>query len=329
MRLLRSAAIGAALVALGVSTVACKKPGAGDPCREIGRATCVDAAHALSCRGYSWHLDRCLGAHACSEHDGTTTCDQTIAEENDTCGERGKLTCTADHKAMLRCDGAKFHEASTCRGANGCDAEHGRATCDTRIAREGDSCIVAEDPRQHHACNETESTELACVEGVFVRWNECRGEKKCHATLDGVVICDESLANAGDPCHTWGQTCSADRRFALQCSDMMNGHWTERAGCEGPRGCRPGEQPGYVSCDQSMSHVGAPCNLTGGSRACTRDGKTMLYCGALDESAAVETSSGKRSTHRRDTCAIGPRGMLAERTCPHKCEVTDTYWECT
>jgi hypothetical protein len=318
MRVVRGAAIAAALLVLGLSTVACKKPGAGDPCRDIGRTTCVDSTHALSCRGYSWHLDRCLGPHACSEQEGA--CDQSVAEKDDTCGERGKLTCTADHQTMLRCDGAKFHEASSCRGANGCDAEHGRATCDTRIAREGDACI-ASDEQPAHACTADSNTELACVDGVFIRWKECRGENKCRSSFKGVT-CDDSVALEGDPCHAGGTTCAVGRRAALQCSDALNGHWRKQASCLGPGGCRPGQYEGYVSCDQTVSTLGAPCNLSSGSRSCTEDGKTMLYCGAVEPIPS-------RTNQRHDTCAMHPRAMIAERSCPHKCEVTDSYYECS
>jgi hypothetical protein len=221
---------------------------------------------------------------------------------------------------MLRCDGAKFHEASSCRGANRCDAEHGRATCDTRTAREGDHCVASDDPA--HACTADLNTELACVDGVFVRWKECRGEKKCRSSFAGVA-CDDSVALEGDPCHAAGTTCSVDRKSALQCTDMLNGHWRTLAACGGLRGCRPGAQEAYVDCDQSMANLGAPCNLTGGARACTPDGKTMLYCGAVDPAVTA------RANVRHDTCAMGPRAMIAERSCPHKCEVTDTYWQCT
>jgi hypothetical protein len=319
MKRLRAAFVATAIGALTLSVVACKKPGAGDPCREIGRTTCIDAAHALACRGFSWHADRCLGPRACSEHDGTTECDQTVAEENDTCGEHAQLVCTPDKKAMLRCDGAKFHEVATCRGANGCDAGHGRTTCDVRSAREGDPCVTSDEPA--HACTETNDVELACIDGVFMRWSECHGEKGCRASFHDVT-CDQSVAAEGAPCHSWIDTCSLDRKSMLHCSDSRNGHWTAKAACGGPHGCAPRPNTEHVDCDQTIANVGAPCNLTSGLKACTPDHKSMLACGVAEDAA------GTRDRHRHDTCAIGPRSMVVESKCPHKCEVTESYYEC-
>lgn len=97
---------------------------AGDVCRAGGAKACaVDKARLLSCKdGRMTELYPCRGDGGCSSAAGKLTCDQTVARLGDGCDERlnGHVACSEDHRALVRCDGARFVAAEKCKVGTVC-----------------------------------------------------------------------------------------------------------------------------------------------------------------------------------------------------------------
>jgi hypothetical protein len=214
-------------------------------------------------------------------------CDESVAELGDPCWQGpwntgGRHACSRDRKTALVCDKSKFGLLATCKGANGCTSKSPMIECDSRVADEGDPCIA-----NGAACASNGGALLACRDHRFAVEAACRGPKGCHEGTTGIQ-CDNSTAEAGDPCRSaGGVACSADHVSLLKCvADKM----TVAVTCKGKSGCTV--ENATVRCDQSIAAVGDPCDE---GPACSADGKQMLAC-----------KDGKR---------------VVERTCAKACEV--------
>jgi len=171
-----------------------------------------------------------------------------VAEEGDLCGSAGALACSADGKALLRCDGWKMDATQTCRGERGCFRETPDAepTCDRGPAEVGDVCEGSMGSR----CAVDGKTILQCdpLTHHFVLERNCRGAKGCfdfsaEASPEYLkrvggdrpgfryLACDVSVGDVGEPC--WGYAgvgalasgsrvfCSSDGKQELTCRDGL------------------------------------------------------------------------------------------------------------
>jgi hypothetical protein len=125
----------------------------------------------------------------------------------------------------------------------------------------------------------------------------CLGERGC--SLDQKkVFCDDSLANAGDPCRENKEhACSVDKSSALMCNGKTYGVSSQ---CRGKNGCRLAgdRQTGLkVDCDNSLAVVGDPCAKEN-YYACAPDEKTILKC--VGGKFATEDKCSKA----REKCAV-------------------------
>lgn len=164
---------------------------AGDACPRnppLDYACTPDKSAALVCK--DGHFDTwraCRGPDGCVVEAGRTVrCDTTLGQTGDPCGQAGAVSCQADGKAMLACDGAHLAVATSCRGPQGCHADRvsGKVTCDDSLAAEGDRC----DQDGRIACSEDHKAELACTAGVYAKKRECR---RTDCRLDGdKMYCD-------------------------------------------------------------------------------------------------------------------------------------------
>ncbi len=116
------------------------------------------------------------------------------------------------------------------------------------------------------------ASALFCADAAYVPM-PCRGDKGC-ATTAGVVECDESIANEGDPCNALESiACAEGRKEALRCT--AKGFVVDET-CKGPTGCKidPGQK---ISCDNDIADVGDPCHFIG-DYACTTDKSLVMKC---------------------------------------------------
>lgn len=154
----------------------------GNPCPEAGRpgyACTPDRGEALVCRAGHFVLWRhCRGAQGCAiDEEGHLQCDTTLGNPGDPCEKQGTYACSADSRAMLRCEGHTFVVASSCQGPDGCrfDRERRRVDCDDGLAAEGDPC-----ERPHRiACAPDRKSELVCDGQKYAKKRDCR-RTDCH-----------------------------------------------------------------------------------------------------------------------------------------------------
>ncbi len=125
----------------------------------------------------------------------------------------------------------------------------------------GDTC-----EKGKAACIDGKSM-LSCQEGKFISV-PCKGAKGCGVEGDSVK-CDVSGNAAGDLCSKDDEgtgACSADGKAQVVCK----GGKFASTPCRGPKGCKD------ATCDNSLSHLGDPCDMTG--LLCTDDGKAAARC---------------------------------------------------
>jgi hypothetical protein len=223
---------------------------------------------------------------------------------------------------------------ASCDGPRGCILGDGGEAprCDARIARAGGPCAAtlgshaiapAAGSRSGlpvrsvaSACSPERDAELACIGSVWTSYARCRGGDGCTLVAGGVV-CDDSVAEVGDPCHSTRDGCSTDGR-ALRCEA---GRYATYATCSGPKGCKPRPHEERVDCDNSVAQLGDYC-WGSGVHACTPDGKELLRCGAAKKEICGYDPSCPVVCKTQDL-------MAPERRCAHRCRVTDTYSECS
>jgi hypothetical protein len=129
------------------------------------------------------------------------------------CSNEGEAACQGPTQ-LLACRGGAW-SAVTCGGPKGCSTAEGAITCDESVGREGEACSQGE--RAHYACTADGSSRLVCAAGRWKLGSTCRGPKACEAR-SSLIACDDSIAQAGDPCLKEGEAaCSVDGKAVLAC----------------------------------------------------------------------------------------------------------------
>lgn len=206
------------LLAFAMLAVGCK-PKAGASCKIETKEVCVDAKTALACHDGKWEELACKGPDGCAKSASSeATCDQSTAEDKDTCNLADDYVCTGDKKSMLQCQKNKWTLVQSCLGDHGCGMEKKKVTCDNSLANVGDVCREDED----YACTPDRKTAVVCRGGKFVQATLCKGAKGCKVTgtkeAGFNVACDDSIAAAGDPCEKEDHfACSPDDRAIMKC----------------------------------------------------------------------------------------------------------------
>jgi hypothetical protein len=218
----------------------------------------------------------------------------------DACNVEDQRVCTGADRS-LACESGRWVEIR-CRGPSGCTKQrHGGDDCDDTIAAPGDSCGRA--LPADFACSSDGAHALACQDGRFDLWRDCRGEKGCSIAADRHLECDTTLGEVGDPCgNTSAYACSVDRHAMLLC----DGHsLVSTSSCRGPSGCRFDRQLRKIDCDDSVAAEGDPCEEPN-RVACGMDKKIELVC---------ETSAHKyvkKRECRRTECRVEDRELYCD-----------------
>lgn len=284
-----------ALLALATSVfVGCKGvsldellgPQEGDPC-DTDAARCLDGKRQLWCVNGRFVQRACSGPDGCKTNQASNliTCDWELDLVGTRCSasEERNGACTADGKAMLRCDLGEIKPWG-CTGPEGCtELANGKISCDGSRGTVGGSCAL-EGP----ACDVDGKTALVCKNGVLSKDGDCRGPDGCKSFLEGDgwrVECDRSIAAVGDVCPSAGAACSQDERSFLEC---RGGQFVSSMRCLGKDGCH--EKGGNIYCDSSIGNVGDVCS---DGAACAEDGKSILTC-----------KDGKLVTERKCSCVV-------------------------
>jgi hypothetical protein len=222
------------LVALAALALASGAPGCkrkeGGKCDDARRATCEDATTVLACQGGVLVSARCHGPNGCSRLGNKVTCDDSVAEEGDTCldTDAENHACSADKKTHLVCDEGKFRTAQVCRGPKACTIKGELPTCDTHLGQKDDVCTKA----GSFSCAVDRKTRLLCRDGKMQIDRFCRGQSGCR---EADFACDETVSAVGDPCGVAGLVaCSEDGKPELVC---QGGQYTAQRQCK-KVGCR-------------------------------------------------------------------------------------------
>jgi len=251
----------AACAVLFVAVLAdCKPRKAGDKC-VAGQSLCSDKASALSCGSDGkFFAMSCRGPAGCVASGADVNCDDSLAQENDGCDEDQETACAVDKKSVLQCNDHKFTVSETCKGVGGCNVKDDKITCDNDVSDVGDPCHFEGD----YACTTDKAFVLKCVGKKMVKLNSCRGTKACRVfelpqekKVD--FVCDDSLAQAGDPCDEEGEdACSMDRKSLYTCKSAA---FALAKTCTGPKGCSFDDKAEHFECD-SASGAGKPVNVS-------------------------------------------------------------------
>jgi hypothetical protein len=235
------------------------KPKAGGSCSGAG-AVCLDKASALFCVDDAYATMSCRGDKGCAQNGTSIDCDESVANEQDSCNAPDAIACTPDHKEALRCANKRFVLDETCKGPTGCKIDSSqKISCDNDIADVNDPCHFVGD----YACTTDKSLVLKCVANKMVPLNTCRGPKQCRILQvpkqDKVeFLCDDSVAQDGDACDTNGEeACSMDKKGMFVCAGNKFG---SLKGC--PGGCTYEERTDRYTCNDATAPVsvdaGAP-----------------------------------------------------------------------
>lgn len=211
----RSLLIGIGIAVLVVSGC---KPKAGEDCKPEAKEVCADEKQALVCHKGVWEPMICRGSRGCSKVGEGEVCDQSVAETNDVCNLEHDFVCTADKKRMLECRQGHWVAAQSCLGDRGCTADDKKVVCDNSLANADDACNEEND----FACSIDKTKALVCRGGKFVVTSQCKGKNGCRLSGDrssGLKVdCDDSIANAGDPCDKENNfACAQDQQTILKC----------------------------------------------------------------------------------------------------------------
>ena len=154
------------------------KPKVGDSC-EAGKSACADEKNELACQGGKFIQAPCKGPKGCAVEGSTLTCDISANAAGDVCstGDDGHAMCGTDKKSIVICKGGKYIVES-CLGPEGCKSDGGKSTCDSSIAKPGESC-----QGDTHACSVDKKTSMQCKGGKYVKKSDC---KRCTPFLDHI-----------------------------------------------------------------------------------------------------------------------------------------------
>jgi hypothetical protein len=241
------------LASLCLGVGGCKAK-AGASC-SAGQVACGEEKMGLFCGGDgTFHDMTCRGPAGCQQSGTVVNCDNAVASVGDGCNTPDDAACSMDYKAALLCKGGAFAVAETCHGPGACKVAGDTITCDNDVSETGDPCRTPGD----YACTGDRSSVLRCDAGKMAVLNTCRGPKQCaivnHAAENKVeFVCDDSVAQAGDPCDTNGEeACSMDKKSILVCGDNKFG---APKVCAGPTGCNYDEKFDRYSCDQGVDNA--------------------------------------------------------------------------
>ena len=149
---------------------------------------------------------------------GLLACKKPVAP-GQPCSNEGEALCQSTTQ-LLACRSGAWSEVN-CGGPKGCSTSEGAITCDESIGREGEPCSQGE--RAHYACSADGPNRLVCAAGRWKLGSTCRGPKGCEAH-SSLVACDDSIAQAGDPCVNEGDSaCSVDGKAVLACKGGVFG----------------------------------------------------------------------------------------------------------
>jgi hypothetical protein len=189
-----------------------KNPREGDSCKgDVG--VCLDPKTMLSCEDGKYVPDPCRGPAGCKDNRERIDCDQSVAETGDRCFGPG-ATCSVDGRRMLDCKDDVLVERRNCRGPYHCTTKDEIVTCDTSVARLGDSCAG----EGTAACTEDHKSMLLCHDEKLELGRICRGSTPC-TSEHGTVDCDLWLAEEGDSCSGDTGACTLDLKTYLECKD--------------------------------------------------------------------------------------------------------------
>jgi len=191
------------------------KPRLGKKCSPEGKEVCAGKGAALLCLEGKWTTMACRGAKGCSGEGAVIECDQSVARATEVCNLESSVTCSEDKRSSLACKDNAWQPSESCGGPQGCTRGAQGASCDSSIARENDKCTHP----GSQACSQEKRSRLSCVGGRFTAAENCRGPEGCKST-GRRVLCDNSLAVAGEPCDTpENVACSTDFRSILVCRE--------------------------------------------------------------------------------------------------------------
>jgi hypothetical protein len=104
----------------------------GEPCVSDKPQCKMDGKGVMECQDNKWVVvQKCAGQNGCVVNAKGWKCDMSTGDEGDPCMEDSKDTfaCSADKKAMLRCDGKKMVPHATCPGMHGCRKQFDKIEC--------------------------------------------------------------------------------------------------------------------------------------------------------------------------------------------------------
>jgi hypothetical protein len=216
--------------AIAVAFAGCK-PKLGAKCKIDSEISCTSKTSALVCHDAKWTEMPCRGAKGCAATGDAVTCDQTVAKLGDECEVPANLACADDKKSSLECKDHKWVLDEACLGPKGCTMQNRELDCDTTTSKEGDKCAR----ENNHACSMDQKSHLVCKGGKYALVEHCRGAKAC-STVGTKVQCDDSLAQAGEPCDTVNHhACSLDGKMVVKCDGTK---WLADDPCKGKKICK-------------------------------------------------------------------------------------------
>jgi hypothetical protein len=162
------------------------------------RSCTADGARALVCGDGRWRAWRaCKGPRGCLTEADHVECDNTLADEGDSCAAQDAYACSKEGDTLLACVDERMRVARRCRGVRACRVEAGsrKTDCDDSVAREGDAC----GPDGVTACSEDRTFELACTGGRFARGRACTRAGGCAPQTGARPLCNEQRQDAKAP----------------------------------------------------------------------------------------------------------------------------------
>lgn len=188
---------------------------AGESCGkdEDGEAVCGDSKKAMIiCRDQEVRTEPCRGPKGCYPEGDKIRCDISISKIGDPCSGDG-FVCGEDKQSRLTCKSGKMASDSPCRGPGGCAVQGDKILCDRTVVSAGDPCTE----EGTAACSLDKLGYLECKGGKMTEMMKCKGAAKC-AVEDGMVKCDWSIGDEGEPCNEEGAAaCSGDGKAMLVC----------------------------------------------------------------------------------------------------------------
>lgn len=229
------------------------KPKVGGKCT-IGQSYCTKDG-ALFC-GEDGKLvaTSCQGPLGCVQHGKAAACDQSLAVVGEPCEDQDNVACSVDKRSELDCKSKSWVLGATCKGAKGCELKGDELFCDHTIAEKNDPCHKD----GQIACANDKSAILRCEGNVFKAIDSCRGPKSCafeeHPAQQRIEFnCDDSVAEAGDPCEAENNhACSVDHKAIHICRSKL---FVQLKACAGPKGCTFDSNTDRLSCDQGSGGV--------------------------------------------------------------------------